>query len=70
MTAKQIDRLAGAIYIRVYHNMNDVSDTTHYDTKKAEIVEWLTNGDLTEATVESLTADWIEFDQDEEVCKN
>jgi hypothetical protein len=68
MNATKIENLARAIYIRVYHDMNDVSDTTHYTTKMAEIVEWLTEGDLTGATVESLAADWVEFDQDEEAC--
>ena len=65
-----LQNLALEIYERIYQNMNDISDTTHYDTKTAEIYEWLVNGDLTGATVETLVQDWIEYDQDEEVCEN
>ncbi len=61
-----LHNLALKIYSRVYQNMNDVSDTTHGDTKTNEIYEWLVNGDLRGATVESLAGEWIEYDQEPE----
>jgi len=58
--------LANAIYTRAYFNQNDISDTSHHTKKTAEIYEWLCEGEINGATVEELTADWVEFDQESE----
>lgn len=60
----EILHLADQIYSNVYHNMNDLSDTSHYDKKINEIYNWLIEGDIIDSTVESLTQEWIEYDQE------
>ena len=71
MTEKQLQELAAKIYEAAYKNENDLSDTSHFDTKVVEIYEWLYDGEeVTTETVDQLAADWIEYDQDEEVCEN
>ena len=67
MTEKQMQDLAVEIYEAAYRNENDLSNTSHFDTKVDEIYEWLYDGEeVTTETVDQLAADWIEYDTEME----
>ena len=55
--------LADKIYSNVY---SEVDDKKFYNKKLSEIFDWLCNGDWS-GTIEELTDEWKEYDQEEEV---
>jgi hypothetical protein len=63
---RDVHELADAVYHAAYNGMNDISDTSHYTTKTAEIYEWLVSGDPGNETPEQLAAEWLEYDVEPE----
>ena len=58
--AFDLEKLAADIYNEVY---GDIDSKQVHAEKQTEILDWLTDGNLDDdATLESLVADWREYD--------